>query len=284
MQKHFFFNKSSFFSALIFLSVLSSSNVSGQGNLLLTPRRVVFEGNKRAQVINLANTGQETATYNISVIQYRMKEDGSFEEITEPDSGQNFADKYFRFYPRTVTLAANEAQTIRMQLIRTDQLSSGEYRSHMYFRAVPNLHPLGQEESQEQDSITISVRLTAVFGIAIPVIIRVGESTTQVNISDLKMEENEDEITSLLLRFNRMGNMSVYGDLTVEHVSPQGKVTQVGIARGVAIYTPNLLRRIRMNLDKKANVNYHSGKILVKYNSQSDIKPEILASGELLLH
>jgi len=75
-----------------------------QGNLLITPRRVVFEGNKRTQELNLANTGQDSAKYNVSMIQYRMKEDGSFEEITIPDPGQNFADKYVRFFPRTVSL------------------------------------------------------------------------------------------------------------------------------------------------------------------------------------
>ena len=34
-----------------------------QGNLLITPRRVVFEGTKRSMDLNLANTGQDSATY-----------------------------------------------------------------------------------------------------------------------------------------------------------------------------------------------------------------------------
>jgi len=84
-------------SGLILLMILSTKEVVAQGNLLITPRRVVFEGPKKTQELNLANTGADTAKYNVSIVQYRMKEDGSFEEITVPDVGQNFADKYIRF-------------------------------------------------------------------------------------------------------------------------------------------------------------------------------------------
>ena len=65
---------------LLFLSDISI--VSGQGNLLITPRRLVFEGSKRSIDVNLANIGQDTATYSISIVQIRMTENGSFETIT----------------------------------------------------------------------------------------------------------------------------------------------------------------------------------------------------------
>lgn len=48
------------------------------------PRRVVFEGAKKYEELNLANTGKDTARYVISLIHVRMKEDGSFIEINEP--------------------------------------------------------------------------------------------------------------------------------------------------------------------------------------------------------
>ena len=120
-------------SVLLLLSIIFTPDVKAQGNLLITPRRVVFDGTKRVQELNLANTGQDTAKYNVSIIQYRMKEDGAFEEITVPDPGQNFADKNIRFFPRTVTLAPNEAQVVKMQVTKMDQLAPGEYRSHVYF-------------------------------------------------------------------------------------------------------------------------------------------------------
>ena len=254
-----------------------------QGNLLITPRRVVFDGTKRVQELNLANTGQDTAKYNVSIIQYRMKEDGSFEEITQPDPGQNFADKNIRFFPRTVTLAPNEAQVVKMQVTKMDQLAPGEYRSHVYFRAVPKQVALGEEDTK-RDSTAVSVKLVPIFGITIPVIIRVGESTTKVSLSDLKMEIINDTTTRLELTFNRTGNMSVYGDLKVMQVAPDGSETQVGMVNGIAVYTPNLVRRFRMDLDKKAVANYHAGSLKVTYSSQSDTNPEKFAEAELKLH
>jgi len=269
-------------SCLVFLTVICPSGVRAQGNLLITPRRVVFDGTKRVQELNLANTGRDTAKYNVSIVEYRMKEDGSFEEITQPDPGQNFADKNIRFFPRTVTLGPNEAQVVKMQVTNTGKLAPGEYRSHVYFRAVPKQVALG-EEDKTRDSTAVSVKLVPIFGITIPVIIRVGESTTKVSLSDLKLELVNDTTNRLDVTFNRTGNMSVYGDLKVVHVSPTGKETQVGTVNGIAVYTPNAIRRFRMDLDKKAVVDYHSGSLVVTYSAQSDIKPEKFAEAELKL-
>ena len=268
---------------LVFLTFISSTHAMAQGNLLITPRRVVFEGQKRTQDLNLANTGIDTAKYNVSIIQYRMREDGSFEEITTPDAGQNFADKNLRFFPRSVTLAPNEAQVVKMQVTRADQLSPGEYRSHIYFRAVPKQTALGTEEVKK-DSTSIGVKLIPIFGITIPVIIRVGESTTKVNLSDVKLEIISDTIPRLEFAFNRTGNMSVYGDILVEHISPTTVITQVGTVRGIAVYTPNSVRRFQMELDKKAKVDYRSGNLKITYTSQSDTKTEKYAEAVLPLH
>ena len=269
-------------SGLILLLIFSTKEVAAQGNLLITPRRVVFEGLKKTQELNLANTGADTAKYNVSIVQYRMKEDGSFEEITVPDAGQNFADKNIRFFPRTVTLAPNEAQVVKMQLIRTEGLQPGEYRSHVYFRAVPKQTALGTTETVA-DSTAIGVRLIPIFGITIPVIIHIGESTTKVSLSDLKFEVINDTIPRLQFAFNRTGNMSVYGDILVEHISPQAKVTTVGTVRGIAVYTPNSVRRFQMDLDKKAKVDFKSGSLKLTYSSQSDAKPEKYSEAELKL-
>lgn len=254
-----------------------------QGNLLITPRRVVFEGSKRSMDLNLANTGQDTATYAISLVQIRMKDDGGFETITEPDTGQRFADRFIRYFPRTVTLGPNEAQVVKVQLIRSGELLDGEYRSHFYFRAIPRTLPLGEGE-KVKDTTTISVRLTPVFGITIPVIIRKGESTARVTLSDLAFDMTNELEPRFSFFFNRSGNMSVFGDITVDHISPQGKITRVGVANGVAVYTPNSIRKFQFNLNKISGVDFNTGNIRVIYSAPSDIKPERYAEAELTLN
>jgi P pilus assembly chaperone PapD len=261
-----------------FLSV----EASAQGNLLITPRRVVFEGSKKSMDLNLANIGKDTATYSISIVQIRMKEDGGFETITQPDPDQRFADKYIRFFPRSVTLGPNESQVIKVQLTKTNELTAGEYRSHFYFRAVPKPKPLGEKEAIK-DTTTISIQLTPVFGITIPVIIRNGTSTTKVTLSDLAYKTVNDTVPNLSMVFNRTGNMSCFGDMAVDYISPQGKITRVGIANGIAVYTPNPLRKFQFNLKNVAGVNYKTGSLKVTFSAPSDVKPMKYAEAELIL-
>jgi hypothetical protein len=242
---------------------------------------VVFDGSDRSFDLNLANTGKDTSTYAISIVQIRMNEDGSFENITEPDPDQRFADRYIRYFPRSVTLGPSETQVIKLQLIRSNELQEGEYRSHMYFRSVPRKKPLGTEE-EIRDTTTISVRLTPVFGITIPVIIRKGTSTASVKLSDLNLEINENSEAVISFVFNRTGNMSVYGNILVEHISPQGSVTRAGVLNGVAVYTPNKVRRLRFNLIN-TGIDYTKGKLRVTYSSSSDVKPVRYDQAELVL-
>lgn len=267
-----------FFGALILVSIKSTA----QGDLLLYPKRIVFEGTKRSQTLNIANNGKDTARYFISVVQMKMKEDGSFETISQPDSGQHFADKNFRFFPRNVVLAPNEAQSVKIQLVNTNDMLPGEYRSHFYFRAEPDKKPLG-EKDPIKDSGSISVKVVAVFGISIPVIIRVGEPTTEVNIANASFQLQKDSTPSIHVTFNRKGNMSVYGDIAVDHISPEGKVTRIGMAKGMALYTPNPVRYFNLLLDNKTGVDYRTGKLHITYTTQPDAKSVKIAETELVL-
>lgn len=265
--------------------IFYSISATAQGNLLVTPRRVVFDGQKKTQELNLANTGRDTAKYIVSIMEIRMNENGTFEKIIEPDSGQVFASNYLRFFPRSVILAPNEAQLVKIQLIKYNQLEPGEYRSHIYFRAVPDEKPLGDEE-HVKDSGTIAITLVPIFGLTIPVIIRVGESTAGVSFSDLSFSITGDTTPGINMVFNRTGNMSVYGDITVEYISPQGKVTSVGFVKGVAVYTPTRKRQFHIDLNKPPDVNYHTGKLRVIYSAQTDgkTKQDALAQAEITLH
>ena len=267
-------------SALLFL--FCSAKVTAQGNLMITPRRVVFEGQRRTQELNLANTGKDTARYLISMLEIRMKADGTFEQISVPDSGQQFASSYLRFFPRSVTLGPGEAQTVKIQVVKQTQLLAGEYRSHIYFRAIPAERPLGEKETPKDPS-GISVHLTPIFGISIPVIIRVGEPISEVRLSNSTFEMLNDSIPILNMVFNRTGNISVYGDIRVDFISKEGKVRQVGEIKGIAVYTPTSSRKIRVTLDKIAGIDYKTGKLHIIYTTPADAKSAKLAEAELML-
>jgi hypothetical protein len=264
----------------LFLVVSSNLSVLAQGDLMVFPKRLVFEDTRGTKELNLANIGNDTARYNISFVQYRMNEDGSFTEITIPDEGQNFSDKFLRYYPRSIILAPRESQVVKVQLTKISELKPGEYRSHIYFRAIPNMKPLGDEEINK-DTTTVSVRLIPVFGITIPAIIRVGQNTSKVSLSELNFAMVNDTVPTFKIAFNRIGNMSVYGDLNVVHISPSGKKTDVGQANGISIYTPNAIRRFTLNLRRDLKVDFRSGKLHATFSAPTDTKKEVYGEADL---
>ena len=272
-----------FFAVMIFL--FNETGAFAQGNLLISPLRIVFEGNKKSEEINLANVGKDTATYVISIKDIRMNKDGSFDEITVPDSGQNFAGKYLRFFPRRVTLAPNEAQVVKIQVIKSNEMTAGEYRSHLYFRSVPNEDALGDTTAKKKDTSGVSVSLVPVFGITTPVIIRVGENTARVTINDLvfKKPANSSSAPKLDFTFNRTGNMSVYGDLKIEFISSRGKVTQAKLIKGIGVYTPTPSRHMSIDLDTDGNVVYANGMLKMTFTLQTSDKSVKVVEAELAL-
>jgi len=269
--------------AIFFTLALFPTTASAQGNLLITPRRVVFEGTKQSQELTLANTGADTARYTVSFVQYRMTEDGSFVQIEQPDEGQLFADKYLRFFPRSVTLPPNGSQVIRMQYRKMPDMQNAEYRSHVYFRAVPNEKLLGDEQVSA-DTTSIGIKLIPIFGITIPVIIRNGDLQVKVDLTNMKLDLKTDTVPNLVITFDRSGNKSVYGDLSVRWVPAQGDPVEVGTVRGIAVYTPNKLRNFKMQLRNVPGVDYKKGKLLIKFQAPNDDKSEIYAEKEFLLN
>jgi hypothetical protein len=210
-----------------------------------------------------------------------MKEDGSFENITAPDPGQYFADRNFRFFPRSVVLGPKEVQTVKVQLTGFSSLPAGECRSHLYFRAEETQKPMGLEKPKA-DSGRISISIAPIYGLSIPVIIRSGEPTTDISLSKVAFRFEKDSIPVLQMNLNRSGNMSVYGDITVDYVSREGNETRVAQVKGVAVYTPNASRIIKLALDHGAGVDYRKGSLHVVFTDTSG-KTEKVAQDQLFL-
>ena len=265
-----------------FIGTFLIENTSAQGNLLVTPKRVVFEGNKRSEELNLANTGTDSASYVISFIQIKMKEDGTFEQISQPDSTLQTASNYLRFFPRSVTLAPNEAQSVKVQLIKTNEMKEGEYRSHLYFRGIPNNNKALGEETQKSEE-GISVKITPIFGLTLPVIIRRGTPELKIEISDVSFAFNEEREPILKLRLNRTGNISSYGDININYKSNSGAITRVGLLKGLAVYTPNNARNLILKLDNNKTLDWKSGSLEIIYTDQAN-QSVVLAESSLKLN
>ncbi len=253
---------------ILVLLLFFGTTVLSQSDLLITPFRVVFENGKNIEELTVANTGKDTSRYTISFIQYKMLSTGKLEKIESPEDSILFADKYLRIFPKSITLAPNEAQMVRLQLKTPPDLAPGEYRSHLYFRSIVDETP---DMGTETDSTAIGFKLVPVYGITIPVIIRVGTPDVRVNISNVKVEE-KDGIKQLSLQVLRQGNISTFGQFEIEHTSPEGLKTIIGKVNGVAVYTPVHSRDLTIPLAIPATVDVTKGTVVLKYFSKIDGK------------
>lgn len=244
---------------------------NAQNDLLITPYRVIFEGNKKLEEVSVANTGDDTAKYAINFVQYRMAESGKLEQIQEPDEGQYFADRYVRVFPRAITLAPNEAQIVRLQVKAPADLQAAEYRSHLYFRSIVDEEAPGT--SAESDT-ALGIKLIPVYGITIPVIMRVGELDLQTAIEQAGLTYDPSPVVKFTI--TRQGSKSAFGDIEVSYIDAQGKITKAGSVKGVAIYTPVGLRRFAIPLDTDNGIDYRNGELKITYMTAGSKKQEIL--------
>jgi len=235
-----------------------------QGDLLITPMRVIFDERNHKEELSIVNTGDKTAKYTISFVQKIMKEDGSFVNIETLEEGKMFAEPYLRIFPRTVTLEPGKSQIIMLQYTRRKDMQEGEYRSHLYFRSEKDSKPIGLEPRQ-LDENKLSVELTPVYGMSIPIIIYSGKVTSSSTLSDLKFEKLSDMSQYLSLTINRKGNVSIYGDVIVQYIPKKGKPFQVGAVNGVGVYTDINKRNMIIKLDNKSGKTLTNGKLKIQY-------------------
>lgn len=266
---------------ILFLMISISPKSSAQGDLLVTPKRIVFEGNLQKAELTLMNIGKDTSKYSLSFRQYKMTEQGKLVLTEKQDSGQLIAEPYLRFFPREVILAPGEPQVVMMQCRKKPDMPSGEYRSHLWFRNEKDYKALIQDKPS-LDSTQLSVSVTAIFGITIPIIIRNGEVTASASLSDLRLEIEKDTIQYLKLSVNRSGNGSLNGKISVDYLTPEGNSYKLG-TMNVSVYTSTNRRNIAIKLNKMPLMPLKTGNLRVRYTSPDDAKYLLYAEAVLPL-
>lgn len=252
-------------------------------DLMLHPTRLVFEKNQRAAQLDLINDGSETATYRLHLVNRRMSETGEFSAVDTPAPDEQFANGMLRYSPRQVTLAPGTAQTVRLLLRKPAGLAPGEYRSHLMFERVPETSTQTSIEARSRvPEQGIEIRLIPIVSISIPVIVRHGKTSAAVTISNLELHPSAGEQPAIVsFELRRTGNRSVYGDLAVTFVSADGVEQGLVNASGVAVYTPNPLRRVKMQLP--TGITPAQGTLRVVYRERPEEGGKPLAEAAIQL-
>jgi hypothetical protein len=249
--------------------------------------RIVLENKVRFQNISLMNIGPDTATYDVSIACYKMTETGTLQQISKPEPGQLVADSMIRFFPRRIKLKPRESQMLRLQSKIPSNTSAGEYRSHLYFRAA-KAQPFmetGAYPAAPTDSTAVGVKLSAVYGIAIPVIVRVGNLNAKVRIQNVNVKQNMDSVRSYMLNldFLRSGDKSVYGEVSIKFKPTSGSLVDLTVVKGVAVYTPNTLMKFQARFQLPEDVASGDGTIIVQFIGSEASKDNVLAEAEYVM-
>lgn len=253
-------------------------------DLMLFPTRIVFEKNQRAAQLELINNGQERTTYRVKLVNRRMGENGEFSAVETPLPGEQFADALLSYSPRQVTLAPDQSQTIRILLRKPGNLPAGEYRSHLQLDLVPETTAATSIEASapKLGPDEIGVQLKALVGVSIPVIVRHGDTEATVTLSGLELlQPAAGKAPTLAAVLQRSGNRSVYGDLAATFTPRGGAAQEVGKAGGVAVYTPNPLRRFKLELQPPAGFALARGTLRVTFSERADAGGKLLAEAAI---
>jgi hypothetical protein len=246
---------------------------AGVGDLLVAPTRIVLNGSRGTEIV-LSNIGEEVATYRISVELRRMKEDGSLEEVPEANHREKTAQGMIFYAPRRVTIAPNEPQTIRIAARAPQGLPDGEYRAHLLFRAVPPPRPV----STPREVKGIAFELIPVYGVTIPVVIRLGNLQAKVGIANVQLTNQEGK-PAVGLDLTRAGDRSVFGDV---RVFKAGIKNPIAIQRGVAVYTEVGKRHVVIPVNPDA-AGAASGPVTVDFVETSEAGPVSMAETKTVL-
>ncbi len=266
--------------------VLALSSVATRADLMIFPTRVVLDGGARSTQVELVNRDAKPASYRINVVNRRMTETGEIVEAPVAQADERFADTMVVFTPRLVTLQPGASQVVRIAVRRPADLAEGEYRTHLQFDRLPDIETSSDIETLPEAAApgTTSIRLTALIGASIPLIIRQGTTTVNMTLDAPVLEPAAaDGKPVLAFEMRRTGNRSVYGDLSVNFTPKGGAPVDLGAVSGVAVYVPNATRKARLPLTLPKGVALANGVIKLTFKARAEAGTALSAETSLNL-
>lgn len=263
----------SFFSVLIFSTLIIFIDVSSAHAVRITKSRLEFNPGTRSDSFHIINNTGKPQTYRLEWIKYRMKEIGGLEKLTpenENDFGILWGEKMLRVAPKRITVAPGQSQIIRVALRRKKDMSKQEHRAHLHIIQELSTPDYGQKPKNKNGSSAI---LSFEQATAIPLIIRGGQSQAQAKITDgfLKATEKGLQINYTL---HRIGEGSLYGDFDFTCLDDQSDDnTVIGQIGGIAIYPEINKRHLKYTIPKQDGKMPPCQNVEITYHNSTDTRP-----------
>ena len=225
-------------------------------------KRVVFDENKRSEILTIINTTAEPQTYRLGWRRYRMSGGKGLSVIKEgeDDSDILWADDMIRFAPRRVTIPPGSSQQIRLLLRRPANIQQAEYRSHLWIVSESKPAKFDAEPGNKK-----AMRLAVQPAISLPIFVRHGDLNVETSISNAQLKRTDKGLNTTFT-LNRTGNRSIYGDFdfTCTNQSEELILHQV---RGIAVYTETNMRNLDFDIPLSENTAANCSSIKITYRA-----------------
>lgn len=236
-------------------------------NINISPKRLTFDRSGKSATVYIFNQGQTAATFDVGLVDRIMTPSGQITPLSDAQAKPELADiasnlksaqPMLLATPRRVTLQPGKGQTIRVRVNPgAEGQAPGEYRTHLTVTTIPPRDiGLTAEQAARPAEGELKFVVHSVFGISVPVIVRLGEIDVRAAIENAKLTYADvspdgvaPPVRTAVLSFDlaRVGANSLFGNLQV--TGAKGK-EPIGLARGVGVYTEIDRRAIEIPLKR----------------------------------
>lgn len=209
---------------MVFFNSYTEISHAWMKTAVISPIRVVIDKKKAANV-KIINTSETETTFRIKMVSMEMNEKGNILKSQKLTPNSKKALEIIKYSPRRIRLKPGAFQTIRIMVRKTGDLPEGEYRSHLKIIPLPD-----QETKNKADKAEgVNVNINYLVSTSIPVIIRHGEISKNIKITNINIKKNK-----IIVSMKRTGKKSGLFDI---EVLQKNKI--IGKRERVAFYYPN---------------------------------------------
>jgi hypothetical protein len=147
---------------------------------------------------------------------------------------------------------------------------------HLLFRAIPAPTPVQAAPAEPVKGLRF--QLTPVYGVTIPVIVRLGNLQATAGIADVRLDK-KDGNPAVSLDLSRSGERSTFGEVRVLRA---GVKEPVAIQKAVAVYTEVNRRHVEIPVNA-AYKGAIPGPVTVQYVETYDDGSHVIAETQAVL-
>ena len=255
-------------------------------DLNLSPKRVVFDGSTHSTTVFVFNQGVTSGTYSVELVDEIMLPDGRIETVSDAASDPTAASILAKLKsakdlmmvtPHRISLSPHDSQTVRIRVHPPSDDVPAEYRTHLVIKALPpeDSGLTAEQASATTDNNALSVKIIALYSLAIPLFYRQGPPDSRGHMEHLTLSPEGDH-SLLQMDMVRDGTTSVYGAVEVHAGGPKGEL--VGLVDGVGVYPEVDHHQMKLSLRRKIAPGEH---LTVTWRDQDVKQGALLATSEL---